>query len=190
MLSKMVPAPPWESRDPAIARETIFSVLRNKRRRFALHYLKQRDGAVPLDELVTQVAAWENDVAPANLEREQRQRVHVSLLQSHLPAMHGADVVRFDPDGRTVRLSAAAEDIDIYLEFVPADDIAWAEFYLGVTGFNAVLLALVWLNVYPFSLLPAAVWGLFVAGLFLLSTLIHHRYHSKTRIGAVGPPTN
>lgn len=173
-----------------LARDTVFDVLQNRRRRYALHYLKQENGPVSLGGLAEQVAAWETDTTLGELSSQARQRVYVSLLQAHLPAMEKAGVVRFDDAERTVELSEAARTVDIYLEVVPADDIAWAEYYLGVTAVNAVLLLIAWQDVYPFAVLPDAAWGLFVAGLFVLATLVHHRYHRRTRLGTEGPPAN
>lgn len=175
--------------EEGVSREVVFDVLRNERRRYALHYLK-REGTVDVTAMVEQIAAWEYDTAPEDLTSSQRQRVHVSLLQTHLPMMDDADVIRFDEEARTVELSNATEAIDIYLEVVPADDIAWAEYYLGITLFDALVLVLVWQDVYPFVTLPDVAWGLFVTGLLLLAALVHHWYHRRARLGTGTPPAN
>lgn len=182
-------------RSPAVesdklSRETVFEVLENRRRRYALHYLKQEDGEVDLGPLAERVAAWETDTPLEELQRDARQRVYVSLLQVHLPAMQQAGLVEFDDEARVVQLTDAARTVDIYLEVIPADDIHWAEYYLGVTAVNAVVLVAVWMDLYPFSILPDAAWGLFVAGLFVLATLVHHYYHRRLRLGTEGPPRN
>lgn len=182
-------------RSPAVesdelSRETVFEVLENRRRRYALHYLKQEDGEVHLGPLAEQVAAWETDTPLDEITRDARQRVYVSLLQVHLPAMQQAGLVTFDSEARVVELTDAARTVDIYLEVLPADDIHWAEYYLGVTAVNALVLLAVWQDIYPFSILPDAAWGLFVAGLYVLATLVHHYYHRQLRLGSEGPPSN
>lgn len=171
----------------SVTRETIFDVLRNQRRRYALHHLK-REGETGVGTLVDHVAAWEYETTPEDLTSTQRQRVHVSLVQTHLPMMAEAGVVRFDDTRRTVELTDSTATIDIYLEVVPADDIAWAEYYLGLAAFNGLLVALVWQDVYPFGTLPDAVWALFVTGLFLLAALVHHWYHRRAKLGTGTPP--
>lgn len=173
-----------------IERETIFEMLRNERRRYALHYLKQQTGRVDTGDLAEQVAAWEEDTTIEELSTDARQRVYISMLQTHLPKMDDAGVITFRAEDRTVELTDAAESIDIYLEVVPENDIAWAEYYLGITFFVALLLFVVWQNVYPFSTVPDAIWGLFVAGVLVLATLIHYYHHRRTRLGRAGPPAN
>jgi hypothetical protein len=47
-----------ESYQPAsIGRDELFHILRNQRRRFALHHLKHCEDAVDVGELATQIAA-------------------------------------------------------------------------------------------------------------------------------------
>lgn len=171
-----------------LPQERVFEVLRNERRRYALHYLKRTREPADVGELVDRVAAWENDCQPSALTASQRQRVHVSLLQYHLPAMQEAGVVRFDPDRRRVALTEAARDVDIYVEAVSPDDIAWGQYYLGVVLFNAVFLALVASGIYPFAAIPPVGWLLFVAGLFVLAAAVHYRYQRRTPLGASEEP--
>lgn len=172
-----------------LSREVIFDVLRNERRRYVLHYLKQRDGPVELQPLVDHVAAWENDKPIEEVTSEEHQRVYIALVQTHLPMMSAADVVRFDENERTVELSETAATLDIYLEIVPKGDIDWDEYYLWIAASTGVVLVLVWLEMYPLSVVPDAFWVFFAVGIFGLATVVHYIYHRRARLGTEGPPT-
>lgn len=164
----------------------MFDLLQNRRRRFALHHLKQRDGPVSTGELAAQVAAWETDVAREAVDPRDRKRAHVSLLQSHLPAMAEAGVIR--RDGETVVLTDAAGEIDVYVELMARDDLLWEEYYLALGALAAGLLALPALGVYPFTVVADRLWLALVVAVYLLSAALHHGYQRRVRLGAEGPP--
>lgn len=173
-----------------LSEETIFDVLRNRRRRYSLHYLKQENGPVDVRELVDNIAAWENDKEEWGVSNDERQRVHVSMIQSHLPAMAEAELVDFDSDEKIVELTERAREIDIYLEVVPEGDIDWGEYYLGVTLFNAVIIGLVWIDLYPFGAIPEGAWLVFIGAVFLVSAVLHHWYQQKHQLGSGPPPAS
>jgi hypothetical protein len=172
--------------DRALPQETVFDILRNRRRRYALHHLKQRETPVSIGELAEQVAAWEYDTTPEEISSQQRQRVYVSLVQSHLPMMEDEGVIAVDDD--TVTLTEGAAALDVYLEVVPENDIAWAQYYLGITGLNAALLLVALADVPLLAGAPDGLWAVTVALLFLVAAAIHHWYHRQTRLGVEGPP--
>ena len=165
---------------------TVFSLLQNRRRRFALHHLKQRDEPVTASGLADQVAAWETGTSVEDVDDADHKRVHVSLLQSHLPAMEEAGVV--ERDGRSVRLTEDAADIDVYVELMRRDDLLWEEYYLALCGLAAAFLAVVWLRVYPLTEVGDRAWFTLMVGLFVVSAVVHHLYQRRVRIGAEGPP--
>jgi hypothetical protein len=168
-------------------REVVFDVLRNERRRYAFHYLRRRDGPVPLRELSDQVAAWEYDTDVDDLDQAQRQRVYVSLCQNHLPKMDEADVVDFDSGDNTVELAENASDVRVYLEVVPDDDILWAQYYLGVAGMGVAFLVAVWIDLPPFPSYVLPVGGALVL-VFALSALLHYRQLRRQGPGYGGKP--
>lgn len=171
-----------------LSREVIFELLRNQRRRYILHYLKQQEEQVPLQELVEQVAAWENDVPVTDVSSKEHQRVYVALVQTHLPRMESADVITYEENRGTVELSDVAADFDFYLDIVPKGDIAWGEYYLWIASFAGALLLLVWVDMPPFTALPDLFWTFFVAGVLGLAAVGHYWYHRRTRLGTEGPP--
>jgi hypothetical protein len=143
---------------------------------------------VEVGDLAEQVAAWETEDARAELESDDRKRVYISLIQHHLPAMADADVVALDEEEGLVRLTEAAADIDIYIEVIPDDDIVWGEYYLGLAALCGGFLAIVWLDVYPFTEFGDTTWFALVVGLFVVSAVVHFLYQRRFRLGNAGPP--
>lgn len=84
--------------------DTVFDSLTNRRRRFVLYYLKQRDGTVELDELARQVAAWEIGTTPERVTDEQYRRMYTDLFHTHLPKLSDAGIVDYDERTGVVRL--------------------------------------------------------------------------------------
>ncbi len=173
-------------RSAPFSEATVFGLLQNRRRRFALHYLKQRAEPVTVSRLAEQVAAWETDTPVDDVDDAAHKRVHVSLLQSHLPVMVEAGVV--ERDGTTVRLTEDAADIDVYVELMRRDDLLWEEYYLALCGLVGLLLAVVWLRVYPLTEIGDRAWVSLAVALFAVSAVVHHLYQRRVRIGADGPP--
>ncbi len=169
----------------SVSRDDLFDVLSNHRRRYALHHLKQRDGAVAVGDLAEEIAAWENGVSQAELSAADRKRVYTALQQFHLPKMDTTGIVEFDSSG-TVTLTEAADGLDVYFDIVAEDDIPWSRFYLGLSGMCLVVVAGVWLA--PFTLVSGAALAAFIVTVFLLSSLAH-AYHSRgMRLGSDGTP--
>jgi hypothetical protein len=172
----------------ALPEETVFDVLRNRRRRYALHHLKQREGCVSVSDLAEQVAAWETETPLHEVTPEDRRRVYISLIQTHLPTMENARMVRFDEDATEVRLTEAAGDVDVYIERVPERDIRWSEYYLGLAAFGGCFLIAAHLEVFPLTELPDVAWLGFVTALFTLSAALHFLYQRQNRLGTEGAP--
>lgn len=170
------------------SRETLFRVLRNRRRRYALHYLKQRDEVVTVGDLAEQIAAWETETPVLDLDPDDRRRVYISLLQSHLPTLDDADIVEFDGERSEVQLTEAAKDIDIYVELVPDRDIGWPTYYLALTVFSGLFLGIAAARVFPLDQFSMDVWVGFVVCLFGLSSVVHHVSQRRTRLGVAGAP--
>ena len=168
--------------------EAIFRVLRNKRRRYALHYLKQREEVVSVGDLAEQIAAWETDTPAVEVAADDRKRVYISLLQSHLPTLEDAGMIDFDEENSVVELTDEAADVDIYVELVPEQDIQWSTYYVGVAALSAGFLGAAWAGVYPLTELQPLVWLGFVVALFASSSVVHHVHQRRSRLGHGGVP--
>jgi len=179
---------PAEPRSPSaessseLTEEDVFDVLSHRRRRFALHYLVQQ-GETDLGELSEYVAAWENDKDVAELSTSERKHAYSALQQTHLPRMDEVGVVEFDKDRGTIEPSESLAELDIYMDVVRGNEIPWSEYYIGLTGVGAALVAALWTGVYPFAMLSETAWAAFLTTMFGVSALVHHYYARKTRLG-------
>jgi DNA-binding transcriptional ArsR family regulator len=170
-----------KSSELTIDRDDLFHILRNQRRRFALHHLKHREQAVDVGSLATQIAAWENEVPVEQVTSKQRRRVYNALQQTHVPELEETGVV--EVDRREVALTDRAEELDIYLEVVPGQDIPWSEYYLALGGVSLAFLVAVWVGVGPFALVPGAAAGVFVTVAFLVSACANGYYQRASLLG-------
>lgn len=168
-----------------ISRDTLFDLLSNHRRRYALHAAQQTDGHSEISDLAEQVAAWENGKQQHEITSDERHRVYTSMQQTHLPAMERAGVIEYD--NGTVTLTEQARALDIYLDVVPEQSIPWGEYYLGLASLSGALLAAVFFGVFPTSVSNLA-WGGLVVVLFLASALYHVWQSRQMRLGAAETP--
>jgi DNA-binding transcriptional ArsR family regulator len=173
---------------PSLSNDDIYDQLANRRRRYALHHLKQTGEPVAVRELAEQVAAWENDTAVDDLDSQERKRVYIALYQSHLSTMDEAGLVTYDDEAGTVELADPLVDTDIYIEVVRQEDVPWDLYYLGLSAANGVLLALAWLEVQPFTRMPDLGWGLLVLVTFAVSAFVQLYYRRRMQLGDDGPP--
>jgi hypothetical protein len=172
----------------ALSNDVIYDQLANRRRRYALHHLKQTGEPVAVRDLAEQVAAWENDTTVDDLGSQERKRVYIALYQSHLPTMDEAGLVTYDDEASTVELADTLADIDVYLEVVPDRDLPWDLYYLGLSAANGILLALAYLDVQPFTRVPNLGWGLVVLLSFTLSAFAQVVERRRMQLGDDGPP--
>lgn len=169
-------------------REHIFEMLSNRRRRYVLHYLKQRpdEEPVPLRDIVDQVAAWENDTTVRELDSGDRKCVYTALKQTHLPRLDAFGVIEYDPRRSEVELDDAMEDVQVYLEYVPSDDISWSQFYLGVTLIYAGLVGAILVGAPLLGAIDWVVLATLFVFLYLVSSLVHLRRSKANKIGHEG----
>lgn len=171
-----------------LTRDTIYNILGNQRRRHTLHYLAQQEDTVDLRRLSEQVAAWEHDVPVTDVTWEQRKNVYTALQQVHLPRMDETGIVDFDHDEGEITRHEDVEDLRVYLDFVPENDIAWNKYYLGLTVVSGFALAFGEIGLVPFGMIPLVGWASFVIVLFGVSAVAHTYHNRKMRLGGDGSP--
>jgi DNA-binding transcriptional ArsR family regulator len=178
-----------EREDPSLSTETIFETLSNRRRRYALHYLKRVGEPVTIRDLSEQLAAWENDVDRSRVRPKQRKRLYTALHQTHLPKMDELGVVAYDRDRGVVALTAAIEEFDIYFDLVGQDDIPWSQFYLALGGVFTSLVTVAMLGIPPFAWIGGFAYGLVVAVVFS-AVAAYHVFRDRRRVvgSADAPP--
>ncbi|UTF55258.1 DUF7344 domain-containing protein [Natronosalvus rutilus] len=166
---------------PSLPPDDRYHILQTRRRRDTLRYLRRRDEPVDVRELAEWVAAREQETTPERLTSRQRQRVYISLYQTHLPKLDEYGVVRYHKDRGAVTPLALVEHFDEYLTTSEAgggvededeDGIAraWWRPYLTLSGLGVALVGLAAGGVLPFPALAAA--G-FVVSSFAMLSIFH-----------------
>lgn len=177
-------------------RDTTLEILSNRRRRFALYYLKQRQNRtdrekpeVPLRELAEHVASWENDKPIDELTGQERKRVQNALQQFHMSKMADHGFVEYDRDQGVIRLTDAAAAVDFYMDVLSDRSTTWGFYYLGLTGVSTLCLVGIVAGFYPFTLFSPMMWNFFFVTMLAVSAIAHYydnRY--RMRLGARDKP--
>jgi hypothetical protein len=144
--------------------DDVYHLLQTKRRRDVLRYLRTADEPVRLRELAEQVAAWEQGTSIDDLSSDERQRVYISLYQSHLPKLDNHGIVDYDKDRGRVEATSRTVQLDSYLES-PAESGSpdrWPQRYAGTVVCCILLFGGIATGVVPIS-------GLVGAGLVLVA---------------------
>jgi len=168
--------------------DDLFEVLSNRRRRYAVHAIKQEGEAVKLGDIAERVASWEYDVAKSELSYDERKRVYTALQQSHLPTMDDAGIVKYNKERGIIEPKPALKDADVYLDIVQGSEIPWSQYYLGLSGVMASLVLGLWVGAWPLTMVPTLGWMVGIVVAFAMSAAIHTYYSKRTRIGSGDTP--
>lgn len=173
--------------DAGVSRDDAFEMLSNTRRRYVVHYLEGEE-TVELGKLSRQVAAWENGIDRREVTSDQRKRVYTALRQSHLPRMDRNEFVEFDPDRGVIEATDRLEDLTVYMQVVPDDEIPWSVFNGGVALVLAGLMAVGAAGVPPFEAVPGYAWAIAAMGAFFLAGAAQYLHERRHRLGGEGLP--
>lgn len=102
----------------SISKNDAFYILQNPRRRAVLRYLLEHEDEeqFTLSDLTEEVAAWEHETTVQELTYDERQRVYISLYQSHLPALDEYGIIEYDKARGTVAPTPLINVFDSYLD--------------------------------------------------------------------------
>ena len=103
---------PDESRDSL---DALFDVLRDRRRRYVLRHLRDRERPVAVADLARVVAANEEGVEPGDASESAVDRTYTSLHHNHVPKMVDAGLLVHFEDRNTVALADDAPTVDQFL---------------------------------------------------------------------------
>ncbi|MCU4753193.1 hypothetical protein OB919_14605 [Halobacteria archaeon AArc-curdl1] len=168
------------TRRTSLSNDSVFHILQTSRRRDVLRYLQaqledenddfESVSAVSISDLTEWIAARENNITVEQLRSSQRQRVYISLYQTHLPKLDELNVINYDDDRGLVTPTPTIRKFDRYLEpespveEVPAQKYErWIGAYALLTVLSAVVLALAASNLVPFTPL--------IVGVLIVGTL-------------------
>lgn len=148
----------------------IFELLKNKRRRQVIKFLKeQEDGAATLDVVAEHIAAKENDIDVSQLSSKQRKRVYIGLYQCHLPKMDDLGILEYQQNRGTIELQNT-DQLDRYLE--TDDDGTDGRTELTVAVGVGLIVAVGLTGIGPLAAVPAVLWtALSVFALFVLAAI-------------------
>lgn len=167
----------------------LYELLSNKRRRYVVHYLKQRsDEMVDINDVTEQVAAWENNKPVEQLNAQERKRVHISLYQSHLPKLDEQGVIEYDEDADRVSVSESLGNIEVYLEVVSKRNIPWSQFYLGLALVFGALVVVVQQGIGVLEQDQLFTVAVAMAVLLAVSATVQQFSQSRMQLGDDGPP--
>lgn len=108
--------------EDSIEKDELFHLLKSERRRRALRYLLEaNEEPVRMRTLAEAVAATEYDTTVQALSSDERQRVYITLYQSHLPQLDRAGVIDYNQSRGRITTNPLIEEFDDYLEG-PGDD--------------------------------------------------------------------
>jgi hypothetical protein len=172
----------------SLSRDDVFEILRSRRRRFAIHYLRQNGERADLGTLSEHIAAWEQGKPVNEVGSSHRKNVYTSLQQFHLPKMEDLEMVEFDDRAGEVELTDDAEDVDIYLEVVEDNDIPWSLYYLGVGVASGTLFWAHAASVPLLASLSVVELGIFTVTAIGVLSLAHTVHNRRMRLGSDGPP--
>jgi hypothetical protein len=180
------PEPSSGTDGPTIDRDETFHILRNRRRRYALHTLKSHEGGVEIGDVAEQVAAWEYDVDRAALTAQQRKRVYNSLQQTHLPELDEAGLIEYERG--TAELTERADELDVYLEVVPEQETPWSKYYLALGAVCSSLAVAVWFSVPGLAGLSGFDVATMANVAFLFSAVVHVAAQRNARLSNCEEP--
>ncbi|MFC7142342.1 hypothetical protein ACFQMA_21195 [Halosimplex aquaticum] len=169
-----------------LSKGEIFDVLQNQRRRYVLEYLKRFEEPVELSDLATQVAAWEYQTPVEEVTNDQKKRVYTTLQQTHLCKMEEAGIVEYDADENLVARTPYTEELTVYLEIVPGSEFPWREFYLSLGSISCAVVAALWTDLFPLTLLTPLEWATVIAVTFTVAAAYHTYSGADMQLGDDG----
>lgn len=95
--------------------DSIFDLLRKEDRRYALYYLDQQDGPVPVDELAAAVTERHGDSNEEDGRLSEFESVELELLHQHLPKAAEAEFIEYDDERGVIEVSGTPSEFDAVL---------------------------------------------------------------------------
>lgn len=96
--------------------DTVFDLLSDERRRYALYYLEQENDPVAVDELVEQVGKWETTDARDSIPEEKFERIEVEFYHTDLPKASELEYISYDQTEGMVELAGAPPQVDAIIQ--------------------------------------------------------------------------
>lgn len=91
------------------ALDRMLDAVREPRRRYALYYLQDTE-PTDLDQLAHQVAAWETDQSPDEVDEALVEHVRADLYHNHLSKLDDYGIVEFDHRSKVIRFRKPSDE--------------------------------------------------------------------------------
>ncbi len=98
--------------------DDAFEAVSNSRRRRIILSLARTDEAIAATDLAVEIAAIENVVDPSDVTGDQRTRVYISLIQTHLDTLDSLGAADYDDRSKQVKPTDATEPLARYIRQV------------------------------------------------------------------------
>jgi len=121
MTSQLSDGDPTEIDVGGDRQDGLFDALSDPQRRFALEYLRNEGGSVAVDELVTELVAWEVGRPVSERTSGDRSAVEISLVHTHLPKLAEAGFISYDAAEGRVALADRTDEVRAQLEVMTTD---------------------------------------------------------------------
>jgi DNA-binding transcriptional ArsR family regulator len=139
-------------------------ILQNSRRRALLKILMDLGGDASLREVVRRITRLEGSDYDKGLSKS----IHISMLQTHLPKLESAGIVKYDECSGTIRLHEVPGEVNYFLEVIENRDIPWSAYYLILSILS-----------FTISLLIRDLYALILSGCFVIASMVHtYQTHS------------
>lgn len=100
----------------SMTKDDAYHLLQSARRRAVLRHMGAcEEEEFSMRDVAETIAAWEHDTTVQQLTSAERQRVYISLYQSHLPKLDEYGVVDYDQDRGQIKVRPLANVLEPYL---------------------------------------------------------------------------
>lgn len=175
-------SPPLKSdtNEVAISKDMMFKMLSNRRRRLTVEFLASQpnaNGGLTIRELSELIASVENEIPVQEVTYKQRKRVHISLYQTHLPALETNNIVDYDERSGDVTLLPTSGEFSQYVDITSKNELGWGEVWLGLSAVCLAFGVATWTTLLPFFGSRPEIAVLVVSLVMVCSSVIF--YHSS-----------
>lgn len=95
---------------------TLLQALADKRRRFVLYYLRNRESA-EFEDLTEQLAAWASEAPLGAPDEQTRKSIQSELYHKHLPKLEETGIIRYERDQKTVSFREQPGPIENIIDY-------------------------------------------------------------------------
>ena len=169
----------------ALSKDKMFKMLSNRRRRLTVEFLASQpnaNGGLTIRELAELIASVENELSVQEVTYKQRKRVHISLYQTHLPALDTNNIVDYDERSGDVTLLPTSREFSQYVDITSKHELGWGEVWLGLSAVCFAFGVATWTTLLPFFGSRPEIAVLVVSLVMVISSVVFYNSSAHIRI--------